>query len=51
MQEVEREHEAMHGKKAKEAEELKLDIDDLITRYRQQVRELYTVKYSNFCLQ
>ena len=40
-QEVERKHEAMlqmYGEKAEEAEELKLDIDDLKTMYRQQVR-------------
>ena len=42
-QEVERKHEAMlqmYGEKAEEAEELKLDIDDLKTMYRQQVRNL-----------
>lgn len=40
-QEVERKHEAMlqmYGEKAEEAEELKLDIDDLKTMYRQQVQ-------------
>ena len=39
-QEVERKHEAMlqmYGEKAEEAEELKLDIQDLKTMYRQQV--------------
>ena len=44
MQEVERKHEAMlqmYGEKAEEAEELKLDIDDLKTMYRQQVRKLF----------
>ena len=42
-QEVERKHEAMlqmYGEKAEEAEELKLDIDDLETMYRQQVRNM-----------
>ena len=42
-QEVERKHEAMlqmYGEKAEEAEELKLDIDDLKTMYR-QVRNMY----------
>ena len=28
----------MYGKKAEEAEELKLDIEDLKTMYRQQVK-------------
>ena len=44
-QEVERKHEAMlqmYGEKAEEAEELKLDINDLKTMYRQQVRILWT---------
>ena len=39
-QEVERKHEAMlqmYGEKAEEAEELKLDIEDLKAMYRQQV--------------
>ena len=31
----------MYGEKAEEAEELKLDIDDLKTMYRQQVRKLF----------
>ena len=42
-QEVERKYEAMlqmYGEKAEEAEELKLDINDLKTMYRQQVRNL-----------
>ena len=42
-QEVERKHEAMlqmYGEKAEEAEELKLDIDDLKTMYRQQVNNI-----------
>ena len=46
LQEVERKHEAMlqmYGEKAEEAEELKLDIDDLKTMYRQQVRKLFVV--------
>ena len=41
LQEVERKHEAMlqmYGEKAEEAEELKLDIEDLKTMYRQQVK-------------
>lgn len=40
MQEVRRKHEAMlqmYGEKAEEAEELKLDIQDLKSMYRQQV--------------
>ena len=40
VQEVERKHEAMlqmYGEKAEEAEELKLDIQDLKAMYRQQV--------------
>ena len=32
----------MYGEKAEEAEELKLDIDDLKTMYRQQVRNLWS---------
>ena len=42
-QEVERKDEAMYGEKAEEAEELELDIDDLKTMYRQQVRKLFVV--------
>ena len=45
-QEVERKHEAMlqmYREKAEESEELKLDIDDLKTMYRQQVRKVFIV--------
>ena len=31
----------MYGEKAEEVEELKLDIDDLKTMYRQQVKKLF----------
>ena len=31
----------MYGEKAEEAEELKLDINDLKTMYRQQVRKVF----------
>ena len=40
LQEVERKHEAMlqmYGEKAEQAEELRLDIEDLKVMYRQQV--------------
>ena len=43
---MERKHEAMlqmYREKPEEAEELKLDIDDLETMYRQQVRKLFVV--------
>ena len=33
----------MYGEKAEEAEELKLDIQDLKAMYRQQVRCMYTI--------
>ena len=41
-QEVERKHKVMlqmYGEKAEEAEELKVDINDLNTVYRQQVKK------------
>ena len=53
MQEVERKHEAMlqmYGEKAEEAEELKLDIDDLKTMYRQQVRKVFVDCADDCCL-
>lgn len=42
LQEVRQKHEAMlqmYGEKAEEAEELKLDIQDLKSMYRQQVTD------------
>jgi hypothetical protein len=48
---VERKHEAMlqmYGEKAEEAEELKLDIDDLKTMYRQQVRNFVICVTNNY---
>lgn len=44
MQEVQGKHEAMlqmYGEKAEQAEELKLDIQDLKSMYRQQVRRCH----------
>ena len=35
----------MYGEKAEEAEELKLDIDDLKTMYRQQVQHYYSTMF------
>ena len=52
LQEVERKHEAMlqmYGEKAEEAEELKLDIDDLKTMYRQQVRTVIILHAPSNC--
>ena len=38
----------MYGEKAEEAEELKLDIDDLKAMYRQQVKHLFSVLIKYF---
>ena len=40
----------MYGEKAEEAEELKLDIEDLKTMYRQQVAVLTGAPTEVYCL-
>ena len=49
---MERKHEAMlqmYGEKAEEAEELKLDIDELKTMYRQQVSINFIINFTLIC--